>query len=197
MKVTRRERLFLVVCAVVILATLGYYLGVRQIQAVHARLDAALEERRQTLESYARLLARAERIEAEHAQLAAALKASDALFMRPQAHGVAESKLISQLAQLEPALNLSSSGASRGLRGRGSDRVSVRLNGVGTLDQIATFLHRVETFRPALIVDNLSLSVRGGRRARKPGQPVERDAQIAISVILYALMESPAEEATP
>lgn len=185
-RITRRERLAVVVCVAALLGTLAYYGGYRQVVAYRDSLREEIASNRENLTRYRRLLDQAEDIRRQKTEVEKALAATDTYFVHlgeNRTMGVVASDLQGRLGALTPGLDLKSSTARFRAR-EDQRRVGVRFSGTATLGTLSDFLYKVEAMRePLLFVDNLNLNARSRRNA-KP----EDDTDINMSVTVYALL---------
>ncbi len=104
-----------------------------------------------------------------------------------------QTKLIRLLNDLGPDLELEVS-AGRSSVGDSGNQMNLSVKGKGRYPEILNFLHRVETYRPIILVESMSLSApkpkqsnRSGNKAKKSQTEKTKDPSMSfrMSIQLY------------
>jgi hypothetical protein len=163
-RISRRERLYLMIGGLVLFLGLVVYPAGKKAAAFRAEQFELLGDDLLLLEELYALEFDAYAIEEENETLLAGLKKADDLLFPP-----IENRILTQTAmtklfnELGPDLELETT-AGRSSVGDASNQMNLELKGEGRYPELLKFLHRVETYRPLILIQDFSLAERQTRR---------------------------------
>jgi hypothetical protein len=164
-KISQREKAYLIVGGIALLIGVVLFPAYKSAGAYRAEQLEQLEGEVALLESLNGLIADARAIQTENEMLNDALKGADELLFPPIENRImTQTKMIKLLNELGPDLDLEVSAGRSGI-GDASTQMNLSLKGKGRYPEILKFLHRVETYRPLILVNSMVLS------APKPKKP--------------------------
>lgn len=185
-KVSRRERLYLMAGGAVLLFGLVVYPAARKAAAFRGEQVELLQDELLLLEELYGLEFDGVDIEAEHETLLAALhKADDLLFPPIENRILTQTAMIKLLNELGPDLELETT-AGRSSVGDAANQMNLQVKGAGRYPEILKFMHRLETYRPLILIQEFSLRERKTRRRRGAQQQVSEprlELRMAIQTI--------------
>ena len=163
-KLSRRERLYVLLAAVALFAGGILYPVFRASESYRQEKLEELEAARALRTTYQTMLRTADQIRTENSELKAALGQTDGLlFDRVGNDVMMEASIIKLLNQLAPDLSLDVSMSRASLHGTpGQLNFSVRGN--GRYPEILNFFYQLETHRPLIVVDRFNMAVQNGKR---------------------------------
>ena len=145
------------------------------------------------LESLNGLMADARAIQTENALLRDALKGADDLLFPPIENRImAQTRIIKLLNEMGPDLGLEVSAGRSGV-GDASTQLNLSVRGKGRYPEILKFLHRVETYRPLILVDAMTLSApkpkkptaaKGAGKDKKPTEEKTKDPTMSFKLTI-------------
>lgn len=179
-KLSRRERLYVLLAAVALFAGGVVYPVYRMSESYRQAKLEELEAARSLRTSYQTMLRTADQIKEENSALKDALgRSAGLLFDRVGNDVMMEASIIKQLNQMAPDLGLDVSMTRPSLHAvPGQLTFSVR--GTGRYPEILNFFYQLETHRPLIVIDEFNMAVQSGRRpsGRSNGQqPSAQSAQ--------------------
>jgi len=175
-KLSRRERIALLVCAVVLFLGVFVYPLIKKASTHHKEQKELLENEVALLENFNKVLQSAPVVQKQNKQLREALRKVDRLLFPPIKNPVmTKTMMIKLLKEFGPNLNITVS-LERSLSRSSSNQMSLYVRGNGRYSDLIRFLHQVETHRPLIVIKKLTLSPikarrrysRGRRRSYKP-----------------------------
>lgn len=169
-KISRRERIYLIAGGVVLLMGVVVFPALKAATAYREVQLETLQDEMALLEDLNGLVADARAIQEENELLRDALKGADELLFPPNDNKIMmQTKLIKLLNDMGPDLDLEVS-AGRSSVADSSAQLNLSVRGRGRYPEILNFLHRMETYRPLILVDSMALS------AAKPKKPRSKKA---------------------
>jgi len=164
-KLSRRERLYVLVAAAALLAGGIFYPVFRVSEKYRQENLEELEAARSLRASYQKMILSADQIQVENSELKKVLSQADGLlFDRTGNDVMMEASITKMLNQMAPDLNLDVSMARSSLRGV-PGQMNFTVRGTGRYPEILNFFYQIETHRPLMIVDQFNMSVQGGRNS--------------------------------
>jgi hypothetical protein len=156
-KISRREKIYLIAGAAVLLAGLVVYPALKAASGFREEQLESLQDEIALLEDLNGLVADARAIQQENEMLRDALKGADELLFPPIDNKIMmQTKMIKQLNDMGPDLDLEVT-AGRSSIGDSATQMNLSVKGRGRYPEILNFLHRMETYRPLILVDSMSL----------------------------------------
>lgn len=160
LRMSRRERLYLLLG----LAVLGYGVVVypvnKKAKAYHEETLEQLQADLELLKDLYGLQGDEPAIKAEHEKLLAALRSSDDLLFPPIENRIlTQTAMTKLLNQLGPDLELEINPGKSSVRD-GANQMNLSIKGEGRYPEILKFLHRLETYRPLMLVDSFSVTAK-------------------------------------
>lgn len=194
-KLSRRERLYVLIAAVVLFVAGVLYPAFRASENYRQGKLKALEEARSLCASYQSMILSAGQIRTENGDLKDALSQADGLlFDRVGNDVMMEVSIIKLLNQMAPDLSLDISMTKPSLHAvPGQLNFSVR--GTGRYPEILNFFYTLETYRPLIVVDHFNMAVHNGRR--RFGQNSQLSPQRAAALQRRAAAAAAAEPSEP
>jgi hypothetical protein len=169
-KLSRRERLAVLIAAVALFAGLILYPALRASMRYRQDTLDTLEETRALCAGYQTLLLSADPIRTENSELKKVLSQTDGLlFDRVGNDVMMEASIIKLLNQLAPDLGLEISMAKTSLRGA-PGQLSFSLKGSGRYPEVLNFLYKIETHRPLIVVDHFEIEAQSSRGSSSRGR---------------------------
>lgn len=172
-KISQREKVYLIAGGAALFIGVVLFPAYKAAAAYRAEQLEQLEGEIALLESLNGLLADAGAIQTENEMLHDALKGADELLFPPIENRImTQTKMIKLLNEMGPDLGLEVSAGRSGI-GDASTQMNLSVKGKGRYPEILKFMHRVETYRPLILVDSMMLSApkpkrsRGGSSAKK------------------------------
>lgn len=163
-KLSRRERLYVLVAAATLLAGGIFYPVFRVSGKYRQEKLEALEAARSLRAGYQAMILSAEQIRAENSELRKVLdQAGGLLFDRTGNDVMMEASIIKLLNQMAPDLNLDVSMARSSLRGV-PGQMNFTVRGTGRYPEILNFFYQIETHRPLIVVDQFDMSTQNNRQ---------------------------------
>ena len=180
-RLSRRERIGLLLAAVVLFAGGVLYPAGRAIHTTRRDKLEELNSARELNDSYREMLRSADRIEAENEELHAALEKTDGLLFDPVGNEVMmDAWVVKLLDQMAPDLGLNVNRSRTSLHSQ-PGLLTYKLKGNGRYPQILNFIYQLESHRPLIVVQSVHLGVHGNRHAGaaapKPATPVPAAAR--------------------
>ncbi|MCK4564557.1 MAG: hypothetical protein KAU94_07775 [Verrucomicrobia bacterium] len=165
LKMSRRERLYLIAGGAVLLFGVVVYPATKAAAAYRLEQTEMLEDEVALLEDFNGMLNDAGAIQLENEQLRDALRdAGDLLFPPIENPIMTQTMMIKLLNELGPDMGMDVS-AGRSSIGAGANQMNLTVKGRGRYPEILKFLYRVETYRPLILINDISLV------APKPRKP--------------------------
>ncbi len=193
-KLARRERLYLMAGAVVLFGGLVVYPGTKAATAYREEQRELLEDDLALLEDLYALELDAFAIEDEYDALSSALKKADDLLFPPIENRIlTQTAMIKLLNELGPDLELETT-AGRSAVGAASNQLTLQVKGEGRYPELLKFLHRLETYRPLILVQDLSMSERRTRRRRRNQSTETSEPQLSLSMNLQIICRDRGEK---
>ena len=188
-KLSRRERLYVLLAAVALFAGGILYPVYRVAESYRQSKLEELEAARSLRASYQTMLRTADQIRTENSQLKDVLSQADGLlFDRVGNDVMMEASIIKLMNQMAPDLSLDVSMTRPSLHGvPGQLNFSVRGN--GRYPEILNFFYQLETHRPLIVIDEFNMAVQGSKRP-----PGKMDAQRPQPQAAQKRKTTPADE---
>ncbi len=166
LRMSRRERLYLMAGATVLLFGVVVYPIAKKGAAYRETQQEMLGEEMALLEDLYGLLYDAPAIEEEHEALRVTLRQADDLLFPPIENPIlTQTAMIKLFNELGPDLNLQIT-AGRSSVGDAANQMNLSVRGEGRYPEILKFMHRLETYRPLILVESFSVSERRRRGPR-------------------------------
>ncbi|MDF7823048.1 GspMb/PilO family protein [Pontiellaceae bacterium B12227] len=172
-KISQREKVYLIAGGAALFIGVVLFPAYKAAAAYRTEQLEQLEGEIALLESLNGLLADARAIQTENEMLHDALKGADELLFPPIENRImTQTKMIKLLNEMGPDLDLEVSAGRSGI-GDASTQMNLSVRGKGRYPEILKFMHRVETYRPLILVDSMMLNApkpkksRGGSSAKK------------------------------
>jgi hypothetical protein len=164
-KISHREKIYLVIGGVALLIGVVVYPALRAASAFREEQLETLQDEIALLEDLNAVVANARAIQQENEMLRDELKGADELLFPPMENRIMmQTKMTKLLNEMGPDLDLEVS-AGRSSIGDSTTQMNLSIRGRGRYPELLKFLHRLETSRPLILVDSLSLSA---PRPKKP-----------------------------
>jgi hypothetical protein len=194
-KMSRRERLYVIICGVVLVAGIVIYPAFKASGAHRAEQLEQLHEAQVLLSDYQNMLDAKEAVQTENEALRSALGNTQGLLFDSVGNAVmTQAMMVKRLNQFGPDLELEISSAKSSLRDvPGQFNFSVK--GEGRYPEILNFFYQLETYRPLIVIDGLNLSIQKKRQGRtRPwmrnrqsqesaeAEPTEPDMRLQMSI---------------
>jgi hypothetical protein len=157
-KISRREKGYLIAGGAALLVGVVIFPAVKAASTFRTEQLDGLQNEIALLEDLNGLMADARAIQQENELLRDALKDADELLFPPiDNHIMMQTRMIKRLNDMGPDLDLEVA-AGRSSIGDSSTQMNLSVRGRGRYPEILKFLHRVETYRPLILVDSMSLA---------------------------------------
>ena len=164
-KISQREKSYLVVGGIVLFIGVVLFPAYKAAAAYREEQVEQLQAEIELLESLNGLVADARAIQTENEMLRDALKGADELLFPPVENRImTQTKMIKLLNEMGPDLDLEVSAGRSGI-GDSTTQMNLSVRGKGRYPEILKFLERVESYRPLVLVDSMSIN------APKPKKP--------------------------
>ncbi|WP_372808330.1 GspMb/PilO family protein [Pontiella sp.] len=164
-KISRREKIYLVIGGVALLIGGGIYPALRAATAFRQGQLESLQDEIALLEDLNAVVANARAIQQENEMLRDELRGAGELLFPPMENRIMmQSKMTKLLNEMGPDLDLEVS-AGRSTIGDSTTQMNLSVRGRGRYPELLKFLHRLETSRPLILVDSMSLNA---PRPKKP-----------------------------
>ena len=170
-KMSRRERLYVLGGLAVLLFGMVVYPATRKAMDFREEQQEMLENDLALLDGLYGLFCDAPVIEEEHETLRAALRRSNDLLFPPIENPIlTQTAMIKLMNQLGPDLELQTT-SGRSSVGDAANQMNLSVKGQGRYPEILKFVHRLETYRPLILVESFSISEQRRRSWRGRGPP--------------------------
>lgn len=157
-KITRREKTYLAAGAVVLFVGVVVFPVCKAAGAYRTEQMEQLQGELDLLESLNELVANTHAIQSENEMLHAALRnAGEMLFPPIENKVMMQTRMIALLNELGPDLDLEVEAGRSGV-GDASTQMNLTVRGKGRYPEILQFLYRMETHRPLILVDSITLA---------------------------------------
>ncbi len=157
-KISQREKIYLIAGGIALLIGVVVFPAYKAAGAYRAEQLEQLEGEVALLESLNGLLADARAIQTENEMLRDALKGADELLFPPIENRImTQTQIIKLLNEMGPDMDLEVSAGRSGI-GDASTQMNLSVKGKGRYPEILKFLHRLETYRPLILVDTMMLN---------------------------------------
>lgn len=191
LKMSRRERLYLIAGSAVLLIGGIVYPATKAASSYRLEQLELLEDEVALLEDFNGMLNDASTIQRENERLRDALRTVDALLFPPIENPIiTQTMLIKLLNELGPDLDLDVS-AGRSSVGDGANQMNLTIKGRGRYPEILKFLYRVETHRPLILVNEMILTSpktkkltpkKSSSKSKKKGVEKSKDPNIVFRI---------------
>lgn len=176
-KISQREKIYLIAGGIALLVGVVVFPAYKAASAYREEQLEQLEGEIALLESLNGLLTDASAIQSENEMLHEALKEADELLFPPIENRImSQTKLIKLLNEMGPDLDLEIDPGRSGI-GDASTQMNLTVKGKGRYPEILKFMHRVETYRPLILVDSMMLNAPKPRKRKssaKSKKPTEK-----------------------
>lgn len=197
-KLSRRERIYVLIAAVALFAAGALYPLFRASESYRQSKLEELEAARSLRAGYQVMISSVDQIRAENSALKDALSQADGLlFDRVGNDVMMEASIIKLLNQMAPDLSLDISMTKPSLHAvPGQLNFSVRGN--GRYPEILNFFYKLETYRPLIVVDHFNMAVQNkrglqGQNRQLPPQMVAALQRRAAAAAAAAATAEPSE----
>ena len=188
-KLSRRERLYVLVAAVALLAGGIFYPVFRVSEKYRQEKLDELEAARSLRAGYRAMILSAEQIRAENSELKKVLdQAGGLLFDRIGNDVMMEASIIKLLNQMAPDLNLDVSMARSSLHGV-PGQMSFTVRGTGRYPEILNFFYQIETHRPLIVVDQFDMSAQNNKQRPFDQKQPSSQAKMQRTTVVAELAE--------
>lgn len=182
-KLSRRERLYVLLAAAVLLAGGVFYPVFRTTEKYRQGKLEELDAARSLRASYQTMILSAEQIQSENSELKKVLSQADGLmFDRTGNDVMMEASITKLLNQMAPDLNLEVSMARSSLRGV-PGQMNFTVRGTGRYPEILNFFYQLETHRPLMIADQFSISTQSSKNPTNQGSKNSSDQKKKPSLL--------------
>jgi hypothetical protein len=204
-KISRREKIYLLAGAAVLVAGGVVFPALKAASAFRQDQLDALHDEIALLEDLNGLVADAHAIQQENEMLREALKGADDLLFPAMGNPIMmQSQLIKLLNELGPDLDLEVS-AGRSSVGDASTQMNLSVRGRGRYPEILNFLYRMETHRPLILVDSMSMVAPkfskkspekkpSSKQQKKPSTEKTKDPNMSFKMSVQIYTRANAEE---
>jgi hypothetical protein len=166
-KISRREKMYLIAGGAALLVGLVIYPAFKSATAFREEQLESLQAEIALLEDLNGLVADARSIQEENELLRDALKGADELLFPPIENRIMmQGRMIKMLNEMGPDLGLEVT-AGRSSIGDSSTQMNLSVKGRGRYPEILKFLYRVETYRPLVLVNSMSLVAPKAKKSSK------------------------------
>jgi hypothetical protein len=169
---SRRERLYLISGVAVLLFGVVVYPATKKAAVYRETQREMLEDEMALLEDLYGLYYDAPAIEEENELLLHTLRKADDLLFPPIANPIlTQTAMIKLMNELGPDLELETT-SGRSSVGDAANQMNLTVRGEGRYPEILKFMHRLESYRPLILVESFSMSERrgGGGRGGRGGR---------------------------
>lgn len=188
LKISRRERLYLIIGGAVLLFGLVVYPATKKATAFREEQQEMLEDELALLEDLYALELDSFAIEDEHEILTDALSHADNLLFPPIENRIlTQTAMIKLLNQLGPDLELETT-SGRSSVGDTANQMNLQVKGEGRYPEVLKFMYRLETYRPLMLVENFSIAEkktrrRFGRRSQEASSEPRLEMRLSLQII--------------
>jgi len=189
-KLSRRERIAIIICAVVLFLGGIIYPIIKKAATYHKEQKELLENEVALLQSLNNVLQEAPSVKKENKQLRNALQKIDRLLFPPIKNPVmTKTMMIKLLKEFGPNLNITVS-LERTLSRTSSNQMSLYVRGNGHYSDLIYFLRQIETHRPLIVIKKLTLTPikerrhysRRRRRSYRPSNTLPKITGISFNM---------------
>ncbi|MDF7807170.1 GspMb/PilO family protein [Pontiellaceae bacterium B12219] len=192
-KMSRRERLYVMAGGAVLFFGLVVYPVTKKVAAFRAEQFELLQDELQLLENLYTFELDAWTIEEEHEKMVAALRKADDLFFPPIENRIlTQTAMTKLLNELGPDLSLETT-AGRSSIGDAANQMNLQIKGEGRYPEILKFIYRLETYRPLILVDSISLAERRTRRRRRDTSTDASEPQLTLNMSIKIICQAGGE----
>ena len=164
-KLSRRERLYVLFAAVALFAGGILYPLFRVSESYRQAKLEELQTARNLSETYQTMLRTADQIRTENSALKDVLGKSDGLLFERVGNDVMmEASIVKMFNQMAPDLSLDVSQARSTLHGV-PGQMNFTVRGSGRYPEMLNFFYLIETHRPLIVVDRISMGTQSGRHS--------------------------------
>ncbi|MDZ8118559.1 GspMb/PilO family protein [Pontiella agarivorans] len=193
-KLSRRERLYVLAGGTVLLFGLVLYPIGKKAAAFREEQLELLQEEAALLEDLYVLELDGWAIEEEHEKLKSALREADDLLFPPIENRIlTQTAMIKLLNELGPDLELETT-AGRSSVGDAANQLNLELRGEGRYPEILKFIHRLETYRPLILVQDFSLAERRTRRRRRDQSTDTAEPRLSLNMSIQIICQAGGEK---
>ncbi|MDF7800325.1 GspMb/PilO family protein [Pontiellaceae bacterium B1224] len=194
-KMSRRERLYVMAGGAVLLFGLVVYPVSKKATAFREEQFELLQDEVDLLEELYTFELDAWTIEEEHEKMVAALRKADDLFFPPIENRIlTQTAMTKLLNELGPDLSLETT-AGRSSIGDAANQMNLQIKGEGRYPEILKFIYRLETYRPLMLIDNISLAERRTRRRRREASAENTsEPQLTLNMSIKILCQAGGEK---
>ncbi|WP_372807787.1 GspMb/PilO family protein [Pontiella sp.] len=196
LRMSRRERLYLVIGATVLFLGLVVYPATKKAAAYREEQRQMLEDEMLMLNSLDGLYLDEGIISDEHQALRTALREADDLLFPPIENQIlTQTAMIKLFNELGPDLNLQTT-AGRSAVGDASNQMNLSVRGEGRYAEILKFIHRIETYRPLILIENFSIEERRsrGRRSRFTSTTDDSEPTLRVDLSIQIICQEGGEK---
>ncbi|VGO16984.1 hypothetical protein PDESU_05578 [Pontiella desulfatans] len=192
-RISRREKIYLIAGGIALLVGGGVYPALKAASAFREEQVEALHDEIALLEDLNGLLVDARAIQQENEMLRDALKGADELLFPPVENQIMmQTKMIKLLNDMGPDLDLEVT-AGRSSIDDSATQINLSVRGRGRYPEILKFLHRMETYRPLILVDSMSLMApkpkkpkdSSGKTKKAPEKTKDPSMQFRLSIQIH------------
>lgn len=163
-KLSRRERLYVLLAAIALFAGIVLYPAFRVSSAYRQEKLDELEAARSIRSTYQTMLRTADQIRKENSELQETLSQTEGLLFERTGNDVMmEASVTKMLNQMAPDLNLDISIARPSLHAA-PGRLNFSIRGTGRYPEILNFFYLLETHRPLIVVDHFNMAVQNNKK---------------------------------
>jgi hypothetical protein len=192
-RMSRRERLYLMVGLIVLFIGVVVSPAIKKAAAYRKAQQELCEDEMALLEDLYALYYDAPVIEEEHETLRAALrKANDLLFPPIKNPILTQTAMIKLFNELGPDLNLETTAGPSSVNDA-ANQMNLVVRGEGRYPEILKFMHRLETYRPLILIESFSIRERqqyrgprsrfGSRSGISPGTEPNLALSLSVQII--------------
>jgi hypothetical protein len=191
---SRRERLYVMAGGAVLLFGLVVYPVTKKVAAFREEQFELLQDELQLLENLYTFELDAWTIEEEHGKMVAALRKADDLIFPPIENRILTQTAMTKLRnELGPDLSLETT-AGRSSIGDAANQMNLQIKGEGRYPEILKFIYRLETYRPLILVDSISLAERRTRRRRRDTSTEASEPQLTLTMSIKIICQAGGEK---
>lgn len=202
-RMSRRERLYLIIGVAVLLFGVVVYPAKKKAVAFREVQREMLEDEILLLEDLYGLFYDAPAIEEENELLLQTLRKADDLLFPPIENPIlTQTAMIRLMNELGPDLELETT-SGRSSVGDAANQMNLTVRGEGRYPEIVKFMHRLESYRPLILVESFSMTRRGGgsrgrggfsRLGLRPTGIESGEPRLALSLSIQIICQEGTEE---